>query len=193
MAAVKQIRVDVHMVRHLPPPLNPLLLGIFVVPAGLALRQQFADTTRANSSQAIVGLLDQTLDFLFSPKGGLLRQQLVDATADQIDAAGWQLFQGLGRQLPRRLRPPGLQRPRLPETNPLLKLEPIRELLGILQKLPGFEPQLLTSRLPRLLAEPDLRLMGLELARGLAERGLVRLVRDVLVEPELRLQVIETT
>jgi len=139
------------------------------------------------------GLLDQTLDFLFSPKGGLLRQQLVDATADQIDAAGWQLFQGLGRQLPRRLRPPGLQRPRLPETNPLLKLEPIRELLGILQKLPGFEPQLLTSRLPRLLAEPDLRRMGLELARGLAERGLVRLVRDVLVEPELRLQVIETT
>jgi hypothetical protein len=35
--------------------------------------------------------------------------------------------------------------------------------------------------------------MGLELARGLAERGLVRLVRDVLVEPALRLQVIETT
>ncbi|NBQ21148.1 MAG: AarF/ABC1/UbiB kinase family protein [Synechococcaceae bacterium WB6_3B_236] len=139
------------------------------------------------------GLLDQTLDFLFSPKGGLLRQQLVDATADQIDAASWQLFQGLGRQLPRRLRPPGLQRPRLPETNPLLKLEPIRELLGILQKLPGFEPQLLTNRLPRLLAEPDLRRMGLELARGLAERGLVRLVRDVLVEPALKLQVIETT
>ncbi|MFZ4803449.1 MAG: ABC1 kinase family protein [Synechococcus lacustris] len=139
------------------------------------------------------GLLDQTIDFLFSPKGGLLRQQLVDATADQIDAAGWQLLQGLGRQLPRRLRPPGLQRPRPPEANPLLKLEPVRELLGILQKLPGFEPQLLTSRLPRLLAEPDLRRMGVDLARGLAERGLVRLVRDVLVEPELRLQVIETT
>jgi hypothetical protein len=38
-------------------------------------------------------------------------------------------------------------------------------------------------RLPRLLAEPDLRRMGVEVARGLAEKGVVRLVRDVLVAP----------
>jgi hypothetical protein len=36
-------------------------------------------------------------------------------------------------------------------------------------------------RLPRLLGEPELRQMGVQLARGLAERGVVRLVRDVLV------------
>jgi hypothetical protein len=36
-------------------------------------------------------------------------------------------------------------------------------------------------RLPRLLGEPQLRQMGVQLARGLAERGVVRLVRDVLV------------
>ena len=47
-------------------------------------------------------------------------------------------------------------------------------------------PRLITSRLPRLLAEPDLRGMGLDLARGLAERGVVRLVRDLLVEPDIR-------
>ena len=28
--------------------------------------------------------------------------------------------------------------------------------------------------------------MGLDLARGLAERGVVRLVRDLLVEPDIR-------
>jgi hypothetical protein len=62
----------------------------------------------------------------------------------------------------------------------------LRELLRILRQLPGFEVGLLTRRLPRLLREPDLRRMGIDLARGLAERGVVRLVRDVMVEPDLR-------
>ena len=89
--------------------------------------------------------------------------------------------------MPPKLRPPGLKGP--PQqlgTAALLDLEPIRELLRILQQLPGFEPQLITSRLPRLLAEPEVRSMGFDLARGLAERSVVRLVRDVLVEPQIR-------
>jgi hypothetical protein len=44
----------------------------------------------------------------------------------------------------------------------------------------------LLKRLPRLLQESELRQMGLELARGLAERSMVRLVRDVLVGPAVR-------
>ena len=135
-------------------------------------------------------LLDQTLDFLFSAKGGLLRQQLVNAAVDQVDAAGWRLVAGLGRRLPLRLRPPGLKGPPLERSNvTLLDLEPIRELVRILQKLPGFEPRLITSRLPRLLNQPEMRAMGVDLARGLAERSMVRLVRDVLVEPQIRQQV----
>ena len=65
----------------------------------------------------------------------------------------------------------------------MLDLEPVRQLLQILQALPGFEPQLLLARLPRVMGEPELRRMGLEVARGLAERSVVRLVRDVLVPP----------
>jgi hypothetical protein len=90
------------------------------------------------------------------------------------------------RRLPSKLLPPGL-RQRLPEANgqvgPLLDLEPIRQLVAILQDLPGFDPQILLRRLPRLLAQPDLRGMGLAMAKGLAERGVVRLLRDVLVSP----------
>jgi len=63
----------------------------------------------------------------------------------------------------------------------LLDLEPVRQLMGILKALPGFEPQMLLRRLPRLVGEPELRQMGVQLAKGLAERSMVRLVRDVLV------------
>jgi predicted unusual protein kinase regulating ubiquinone biosynthesis (AarF/ABC1/UbiB family) len=37
----------------------------------------------------IEGLLDQVLDFLFSPNGGFLRQQLVDAAVEQVDSLAW--------------------------------------------------------------------------------------------------------
>ncbi len=135
----------------------------------------------------VEGLLDQVLNFLFSPRGGMLRQQLVDALVDRVDAMGWQAFQRLGRRLPRRLQPPGLRGAAFELAgDPLLSLEPVQQLLTILRELPGFEPQLLLSRLPRLLAEPDLRRMGVQLAQGLAERGVVRLLRDVLVAPETR-------
>ena len=131
------------------------------------------------------GLLDQVLDFLFSPKAGLLRNQLVEAAVNQMDAFGWQTTLRLSQRLPRRLLPPGL-RDRQPTTVSdleMLSLEPIQRLVAILGQLPGFEPQLLLRRLPRLLQETELRRMGAELARGLAERSVVRLLRDVLVGP----------
>jgi predicted unusual protein kinase regulating ubiquinone biosynthesis (AarF/ABC1/UbiB family) len=138
------------------------------------------------------GLLDQVLDFLFSPSGGMLRQQLVEAMVERMDELAWRTTLRLGRRLPRPLLPPGLRERSEPgalvldPVGPLLDLEPIRQLVGILSDLPGFEPQLLLRRLPRVLREPDLRRMGLEVARGLAERGVVRLVRDLLVPSPLR-------
>ena len=139
----------------------------------------------AQGSQLDLGnLLDQVLDFLFSPNSGLLRQQLTDAVVEQVDALAWATTLRLSKRLPEQLQPPGLRRRALePAGDPLLDLEPVRQLLVILQALPGFEPQLLLGRLPRVLGEPELRRMGLEVARGLAERSVVRLVRDVLVPP----------
>ncbi|MFO7629842.1 MAG: AarF/ABC1/UbiB kinase family protein [Prochlorococcaceae cyanobacterium] len=130
------------------------------------------------------GLLDQVLDFLFSATGGLLRGQLVQTLVERMDAIAWQTTLRLGKRLPARLQPPGIRlRYAEPQATPLLDLEPIRQLLLILQALPGFEAKMLLRRLPRLLNEPELRSMGSTLARGLAERGMVRLLRDVLVPP----------
>jgi predicted unusual protein kinase regulating ubiquinone biosynthesis (AarF/ABC1/UbiB family) len=135
----------------------------------------------------VEGLLDQVIEFLFSPGGGLLRRQLVDAMVERMDSLAWRMALRLGRRLPDRLLPPGLrQRQTSPEAldpRPLLDLEPVRQLSAILTELPGFEPRLLLQRLPRLLGQPDLRQMGADVAKGLAERGVVRLLRDVLVTP----------
>ena len=87
-------------------------------------------------------------------------------------------LQRLGRRLPRPLQPPLLMQAGAEfDQNAYLDLEPIRQLVHVLQQLPGFTPDLLFSRLPRLMREPDARRMGVELAQGLAERGVVRLVK----------------
>ena len=154
---------------------------------GDIFRWQRLDNLIASASQGseldLESLLDQVLDFLFSPNGGLLRQQLVDAVIQRVDSVAWQATLLLGGRLPERLQPPGLKQRAIEAeaSGPLLDLEPIRQLVLILQALPGFEPQLLFKRLPRVLSEPNLRDMGLKMAKGLAERSMVRLVRDVLV------------
>ena len=123
-------------------------------------------------------LLDQVLDFLFSPNGGMLRRQLVDAIAARLDALSWMTLQRIGRRLPRPLQPPLLlEASDSFDQSTYLDLEPIRQLIAVLQQLPGFSPDLVFSRLPRLIREPDARRMGVELAQGLAERGVVRLVK----------------
>ncbi|MEB3351831.1 MAG: AarF/ABC1/UbiB kinase family protein [Cyanobacteriota bacterium] len=133
------------------------------------------------------GLLDQVLEFLFSANGGLLRRQLVDAAVERMDQLAWRTTVRIGQRLPKPLQPPGLRGARAAVSGgPLVDLEPLRQLNAILVNLPGFEPRLLLDRLPRLFAEPELRQMGVDLARGLAERGVVRLLRDVLVAPELQ-------
>ena len=153
---------------------------------GDIFRWQRLDNLIASASQGsqldLEGLLDQVLTFLFSANGGLLRQQLVEAVVFRMDAMAWHTTLRIGKRLPERLQPPGLRKHRLSDADePLLDLEPVRQLTGILQALPGFEPQMLMRRLPRPLGEPQLRQMGVQLARGLAERSVVRLVRDVLV------------
>ena len=122
-------------------------------------------------------LLDQLLDFLFSARNGLLRDQLVDTAVTRLDAIGWSTVQRLSQRLPRRLQPKTFGSHARSSSDPLLELEPVRQLIQVLQSLPGFTPDLLLKRLPRILNEPDARRMGLQVAQGLAERGVVRLVK----------------
>ena len=122
-------------------------------------------------------LLDQLLDFLFSVNGGLLRDQLVETTVERLDAIGWSTMQRLGRGLPKRLLPAAMSNPGMESGDPMLQLEPIRQLIEVLQSLPGFNPDLLMRRLPRVMNDPASRRMGVKVAKGLAERGVVRLVK----------------
>jgi len=95
------------------------------------------------------GLLDQVLDFLFSPRGGLLRRQLVEAAVDRMDALGWRALQSMSRRLPDAWQPSLLRRAlQGPRIDPLMDLEPVQQLLYILSEPRPRREQLQTSFLP---------------------------------------------
>ena len=122
-------------------------------------------------------LVDSTLNFLLSDAGSKVRRQLVGAMVDQLDAMGWRLACRVSRRLPRRWQIHGLQDSApIPVTTP-----PVLDILRIFRKLPYFDTAMLRKSLLRLLGEPVVHRMGIQLAQDLAERGVVRLVRDILL------------
>ena len=56
-------------------------------------------------------------------------------------------------------------------------IEPLKNFLEILQKVPGYSIDIFVKRVPRLINEPYTKEMGIEIAKKVTEKGMVRLVR----------------
>ncbi len=133
----------------------------------------------------INNILDQILDFLFSKKGGLMRDQLVDGVVNKLDSIGVRTVKKLGNTMPKYLQPKRfrekIEKDEKEKTRIILEINPIRKLISILQKLPGFKRELILNKVGRIIKEPDARKMGVKVAKKLAERNAVRLVKVVAI------------
>ena len=59
----------------------------------------------------------------------------------------------------------------------IVEVQTIQELIKIVKNLPGFKTNLIIKRIPRVIKEPDTRKMSVQIAKGVAEKSLVRLVK----------------
>ena len=59
----------------------------------------------------------------------------------------------------------------------IINIEPLRNFLEILQKVPGYSIDIFLKRIPRLLNEPYTKEMGIKIAKKVTEKGVVRLVK----------------
>ncbi len=125
-------------------------------------------------------LIDQVLDFLFSENGGMLRNELVEAIISRMDKMGWNTVQKINKKLPQKIRSKRIQMKKVEiEANNLYieEIEPIKQLLKIVQNIPGFKVEIILKRLPRLVIENESRKMGMKVAKGLTEKIIIRLVK----------------
>ncbi len=129
-------------------------------------------------------VLDQTVEFLFSSRGDFIREQLVEEIIKAVDLQGrknWDDFTdtirtnlGLGGKK--------IGVDRSPETPS--SLDNIKRIWDILQTTPGFDSMQIISLLPKLLVKQETQQMGQQIASGLAQRALARVIREVLAPPE---------
>jgi len=121
-------------------------------------------------------LLDEVINLLFSPNGGFLRNEIVEGLTNQIDLLSLKILKSLNNYLPQSIKLNTIN-----ENNNLSDLiiyvEPLRNFLEILQKVPGYSIEIFLKRVPRLINEPYTKEMGIKIAKKVTEKGVVRLVK----------------
>ena len=121
-------------------------------------------------------LLDEVINLLFSSKGGFLRNEIIEGLTNQIDLFNLKILKNLNNYLPN-----SIKLNMTSESNNLsdfiIHIEPLRNFLEILQKVPGYSIDIFLKRVPRLINEPYTKEMGIEIVKKVTEKGMVRLVK----------------
>ena len=132
--------------------------------------------------------LNQALEFLFSERGNLIRDYLVNEIVKSVDMLSqnalhnalhnarsvvgeWFGFEENDRQ------PPVKESDRE-------NLERIQRIWALLREARGFDPMQLAQQVPGLLMKPEMQQLGQQVVGGLAQRAVARLVRQLLLAEE---------
>lgn len=140
---------------------------------------------RDSSDYDLGVVVDQTVDYLFSERGELIRNYLVNEIVVGLDAIGLSVWQTATSAIGEWVGLTVAHSPIPPSTEK--NLDHIKRIWGILQDTRGFDPTKIVPVLPRLFLKPETYQMGQQVAEGLAQRVVARLIREFLLadDPEL--------
>ena len=121
-------------------------------------------------------LLDEVINLLFSPKGGFLRDEIINGLTIQIDLIGLKLLKSVNNFLPKSIKL-NVAKEDNNINDLILSMEPFKNFLEIIQKIPGYSMDIFLKRMPRLINEPYTKEMSFKIAKKVTEKGVVRLVK----------------
>ena len=121
-------------------------------------------------------LLDEVINLLFSPKGGFLRDEIINGLTSQIDLIGLKLLKSVNNFLPKSIKL-NVNKENNNLNDLILSIEPFKNFLEIIQKIPGYSIDIFLKRMPRLINEPYTKEMSFKIAKKVTEKGVVRLVK----------------
>ena len=155
---------------------------------------------RSSEEYDLNQVLDETLEFLSSERGALIRNNLIDELAKSVDALSKDALHNVTNNLRDRLlnnpwaKPVALAISPTPaaSTEQEQTLEHIKRIWDILQGTRGFDPTKVSAQIPQLLSNPGVQQIGRQVAGRLASKVLARLIRETLVKNETN-GVVKTT
>ncbi len=121
-------------------------------------------------------LLDEVINLLFSPKGGFLRDEIINGLTSQIDLIGLKLLKSVNNYLPKSIKL-NVSKENNNINDLILSIEPFKNFLEIIQKIPGYSIDIFLKRMPRLINEPYTKEMSFKIAKKVTEKSVVRLVK----------------
>ena len=121
-------------------------------------------------------LLDEVINLLFSPKGGFLRDEIINGLTSQIDLISLKLLKSVNNYLPKSIKL-NVAKEDNNINDLILSIEPFKNFLEIIQKIPGYSIDIFLKRMPRLINEPYTKEMSFKIAKKVTEKSVVRLVK----------------
>ncbi len=121
-------------------------------------------------------LLDEVINLLFSPKGGFLRDEIINGLTSQIDLIGLKLLKSVNNFLPKSIKL-NVAKENNNINDLILSIAPFKNFLEIIQKIPGYSIDIFLKRIPRLINEPYTKEMSFKIAKKVTEKSVVRLVK----------------
>ena len=121
-------------------------------------------------------LLDEVINLLFSPKGGFLRDEIINGLTSQIDLISLKLIKSVNNYLPKSIKL-NVAKEDNNINDLILSIEPFKNFLEIIQKIPGYSIDIFLKRMPRLINEPYTKEMSFKIAKKVTEKSVVRLVK----------------
>ena len=121
-------------------------------------------------------LLDEVINLLFSPKGGFLRDEIINGLTSQIDTISLKLIKSVNNYLPKSIKL-NVAKEDNNINDLILSIEPFKNFLEIIQKIPGYSIDIFLKRMPRLINEPYTKEMSFKIAKKVTEKSVVRLVK----------------
>ncbi|TAE57650.1 MAG: AarF/ABC1/UbiB kinase family protein [Nostocales cyanobacterium] len=131
-------------------------------------------------------VVNQTLDFLSSPRGEFIRDRLVDEFLNGIDAVSKNLLHNFTYLLRERVGITAVNEIPAASAEQQQTLEHIKRIAGILRETRGFDPAKLAPQIATIVVNPRVHNLGQQLASRFTQKALTRVIRQLLAGEEIR-------
>jgi predicted unusual protein kinase regulating ubiquinone biosynthesis (AarF/ABC1/UbiB family) len=128
-------------------------------------------------------VVDQALDYLYSDRGTFIRDRIAEELVNAIDSIGRRTIFNLSTTFRQRV---GLavQETPVEYRQDSYTMIHLKNIVGILQQTPGFNPTRLISVVAKIITKPETQKIGQQVAEGLTQKLAARLIRSLLVDPQ---------
>ena len=126
-------------------------------------------------------LIDQALDYLYSDRGIFIRDRIAVELVNAIDSLGRRTMYNISTVFRQQV---GLAVKETPAEyrQDSYTMTHLKNIVGILQQTPGFDPTHLVSIVAKIITKPETQKIGQKVAEGLTQKMAARLIRNLLID-----------